>query len=107
VWRASIFDVLILNADRHGANWGAVPGHGRQRLKVVDHGYAFWRRDLNSAFVNLKLGDALPDELLEDVSGFISRCWQTQLAELLDANELEDLVSRGEHLVATGRLNLA
>ena len=62
IWRAALFDVLIFHTDRTH-NWGAVPGHGQKRLKLIDHGYAFreWAgREFASSFANAKAGRRFP-----------------------------------------------
>jgi hypothetical protein len=56
---AALFDVLVCHTDR-SHNWGAVPGHGRKRLKLIDHGYAFrqWPgRPFSSSFASARDGD--------------------------------------------------
>jgi hypothetical protein len=108
VWRAAIFDVLVLHTDRTH-NWLAVPGHGETRLRLIDHGYAFreWQgREFSSSFANAKAGQEVPDELLEQLEGFLGRAEADEvLDDLLGEQALEELVARGRTLVEDRVLN--
>jgi hypothetical protein len=108
IWRAAIFDVLVLHTDRTH-NWGAVPGHGEKRLKLIDHGYAFreWPgREFASSFANAKAGQEIPDDLAELLDDFLGRAETDDgLEELLGEDVLEELVARGRTLVEDRTLN--
>jgi len=66
LWRAGMFDAVVRHTDRHPGNWLAVPrepGHGQQRLKLVDHGHAFdLGRALLSPFYDRLRGQPIPAE---------------------------------------------
>ena len=109
IWRAAIFDVVVLHADR-GQNWGGVPGEGALRLKLVDHGYAFraWpNRPFASSFETLKRGQRIPDEYLSDLRAFAQGCRDSELPALLEEEVLDELVQRVERLIDEGTLGLA
>lgn len=107
-WRAAIFDTLVVNGDRHPANWGAVPGSGQRRLKLVDHGYAFsyGQSPPNSPFFQGKRHQELPAELLEDVGTFLASTASGELADLLGDNALEQLLERCRHVAENGTLDV-
>ena len=90
--------LLIRHADR-SHNWGAVPGHGRPRLKLIDHGYAFrdWGRPFSSAFTAQKRNQDLPNEIREQLEDFAGHCESGEagpLEELLEGDVLDELVAR-------------
>lgn len=106
IWRAAIFDTLILHSDRTH-NWGAVTEHGSPRLKLIDHGYAFRAsRPFQSSFAQDKTGQPLPDELVGPLETFLGACDEGQLADLLEEDVLEEMVARGRTLVETAVLSL-
>jgi hypothetical protein len=106
IWRAAIFDALIRHSDRTH-NWGAVVGHGRPRLKLIDHGYAFRStRPLSSSFVVDREGQPLPQMLKDDLDAFLERYQDGDLADLLEPEVLEELGTRARNMVETGILSL-
>jgi len=102
VWRAAVFDYLIEQSDRSGHNWLSVPDPalGHPKLKLVDHGYAFWfpGRPLGSTFYAAKQGDDLPEPVLDAVKTFLAAWPIKELEELLDPNVVSKLEERARLL---------
>jgi hypothetical protein len=97
-WRGSIFDALIKMADRGGGNWLGVPAdaaHGPQRLKLVDHGYAFsMTQGLNSSFYNAFQGQQIPDLHREALENLEDHASLTSIEQLLTDEEFPAFVER-------------
>jgi hypothetical protein len=91
-----------------GTGWSA-PGHGRTRLKLIDHGFAFrqWPgRAFASSFEEAKRAQELPDEFREQIGLFLESCEEGELTRLLEPEILRELVDRGQHLVQSGSLGI-
>jgi hypothetical protein len=105
LWRAALIDRLILHTDRAHNNWGAVPGHGRPRLKLIDHGLAFGTAGAaNSTFVEAKRGQEVPGEIRHEISEFLDHCEESELRDFLPDSGLKALLDRGRLIVETGVL---
>jgi hypothetical protein len=108
VWRAATFDALVRQTDRSASNWLGVPedpAHGRQRPKLIDHGYAFdlTRQGPAEFYAHFK-GQDLPLSCVEALERGQSQFYA--LDHLLEAPELEGLLQRAELLVNTGVLDI-
>lgn len=59
--RAAVFDYVIGNSDRHGGNWMLADPKGADRIRLIDHGYAFPEGEKissgNHAFMSRVYGD--------------------------------------------------
>jgi len=103
IWRAAVLDALIRQTDRNPTNWLAVPqdpSHGLQRLKLIDHGYAFdLTRGLDLSvcpFVAHVHQQEIPgycQEAIEELAGHVG-----VVRDLLEADEYEAFVERTEKL---------
>lgn len=97
VWKAALFDYLILHSDRGS----------KQRLKLIDHGFAFNypnRESLNSDFAAARRTFDIPQHLLEDVARFGSKAAASPLRSLLGGPPFDALVARVTGVVNRGRL---
>jgi hypothetical protein len=102
IWRAAVFDFLIDQSDRSGHNWLSVPDPalGQPKLKLVDHGYAFWfpGRPLGSTFFAAKQGQDLPDSVLAAVKTMLAAWPIKDLDDLLDAGIVSNIEQRARDL---------
>jgi hypothetical protein len=117
IWRAALFDQIILHSDRMSNNWlgvppmalpfpGAVYG-GQQQLKLIDHGYAFdypARAVVSSSFVELRRGQTVPSPLLAALSSLRNSVPNSSLVQLLGSSELNALVARVDSVISAGAL---
>ena len=101
--RMAVFDVVVNNADRKGDHILAMPGGHRHG---VDHGLTFHRDHKLRTVLWGWLGDTLTDEesdgvdrVIEGLQGELGR----NLANLLNAAEIDALAARCARLRATGR----
>lgn len=105
LWQAAIFDVLVLQSDRAGNNWGGVGPGDVPRLKLVDHAYTHGLNGgLNSSFVEARKDQEVPDEHLERVASFVENAGDTELAELLGERAFTAMVDRAQQIVQSGVL---
>jgi hypothetical protein len=103
-----VFDGVIAHSDRGGHNWLAVPdSSGNQRLKLVDHGYAFgFQGGLNSTFYADCQGDPLEAALVEALRRCSSPRQMRQLERLFEGepHELESTLARAKTFADNGHL---
>ncbi len=101
-WRAALFDHLILNVDRGGHNYAALPiAGGSQRLKLFDHGHGFGIHGaaVQSVFVARHAGEPTPGrhrQVLEQLAA--SDVAEDLTAHLAD-EEVEAVLKRCHELV--------
>jgi uncharacterized repeat protein (TIGR03843 family) len=100
--RVAVFDLLINNADRKG---GHLLKDLSGKLWVIDHGICFHAEPKLRTVIWDFAGEAIPDELLEDVAQFHSRLMneadlKTAINSLLSPLEVAALRRRAAALLA-------
>ncbi len=104
IWRIAIFDVLALNTDRNGTNWGFIEGMS-DRPKLIDHGHAFEAAQSGSfEFIDLRRGGIVPAEHRERVEGLLERRTTTPLADVLPPQTFQHVMDQARSIVDTGNL---
>jgi hypothetical protein len=116
IWRAAIFDQIILHTDRQSNNWLGVPPAQlpfpgpvpvqQQQLKLIDHGYAFGHQAAaacNSSFSQSMAGRSIPEVYLESLRK-VADGDTTLLCSLIGDEECAALVDRVYDLVNGGKL---
>jgi hypothetical protein len=110
LWRAAIFDALVVHGDRHAANYLAVPPTAtvgvQPRLKLIDHGHAFTANDSASPFYVGRKGQKVPDDCLMALDGCLAK-YPGDLKALLEQRELDSLFARLTSVANTKTLALA
>jgi uncharacterized repeat protein (TIGR03843 family) len=99
-----LFDLLVNNADRKGSHLLYDKNH---RLWLIDHGICFHAQDKLRTVIWDFVGERIPQNLLEDLQKFLhmlkpSNRLYKQLQALLDPDEVNALIARAQHLLATG-----
>ena len=100
----AMFDVLVQNADRKG---GSCLSGTDGRLWAIDHGLTFNPLARQRTVMLEFCGSAYPDDELASLSKFCDSLRgrngvHEQLAELLDAREIDTLVERAERMTSEG-----
>jgi hypothetical protein len=109
VWRAAVFDAVIAQADRLGHNWLAVPATGQPpQLKLSDHGYCLdpSASPPMSTFYDQRVGDVIPDAVLEALRRLLRNLAGLSLQHLLPGDRRAGIGTRAQLLLTSGRLQL-
>jgi hypothetical protein len=98
-FRCAVFDVLCLNTDRNSGNWGKI--EGRSAPTLIDHGHAFETFGGTAAgdFLQVASGQAVSDEISEDLERFILSEANSELAQLLGDERAGRVFERARQLV--------
>jgi uncharacterized repeat protein (TIGR03843 family) len=101
---AALFDALINNADRKG---GHVLFDSQDHLWLIDHGVCFHVQPKLRTVIWDFAGQAIPDGLLKDLSGYRSALEEdgdvrTELDPLLSDLEIQALSQRASELIDSG-----
>jgi hypothetical protein len=101
--RVALFDVLALNSDRHGLNWGFVRGMD-DRPKLIDHGHAFDAATSASFdFINERRGQpVVPGEYVDQVRRLLDPQYSAPLAQILPDATFQRAVTEATNIVRTG-----
>lgn len=99
----ALFDALINNADRKGGHVRLSPAGD---LWLIDHGICFHHEDKLRTVIWDFAGEAIPDDLLQRLRGFVNELRTGNLADrlgkLLSAHEVEALQDRALRLIEAG-----
>ncbi|MDP6666517.1 MAG: hypothetical protein QF357_03865 [Dehalococcoidia bacterium] len=100
----AMFDALVHNADRKGGSC-IVSDDGQ--LWAIDHGLTFNHLARRRTVIFEFNGTAYPDRLLGGVESLLPALepggnLRTELLELLDSSEIDDVVTRGREMIEFG-----
>jgi hypothetical protein len=113
LWRAAVFDALVVHEDRGYNNWLAVPAPGGTeppQVKLIDNGYAFdcqgERNQPNSTFYSQLENQELPEHIEDGLNALVDGWPIAELDRLVEHEVGERVLQRAQALLQHQVLHL-